>query len=91
LTAGAAARRVVAVYASPSPKGEDRLESCIAFVSWAQEERKRIQKDRDERVAAAHESFRALVRQERDTLFRLIREVRERRSSQQASDTEETI
>jgi hypothetical protein len=47
-------------------------------VSWLQEERDKIQQERKQRIDVAQESLRAVVQQERDTLMRLIREIREK-------------
>lgn len=57
------------------------LNTCIEFVSWVQEEQKKIQQDRNERIAAAQDSLRAVVKQERDTMIRLIKEIREMRGN----------
>ena len=47
-------------------------------MSWLQEERDKIQQERKQRIDVAQESLRAVVQQERDTLMRLIREIREK-------------
>ena len=62
----------------PFQQSNATLNACIDFVSWLQEERDKIQQERKQRIDVAQESLRAVVQQERDTLMRLIREIREK-------------
>lgn len=82
-TARALHPRLVVAASKDGKGGKEAYYSCVDFVKWAQEEHKRIDEERKERVAAARESVRAVLKQERDTLIRLIREARERREEKQ--------